>query len=50
MKTAIILTIIAAFFAAQNEPTYFTQVCAVVTGLAALYCIARNDKQVTNKK
>lgn len=48
MKTATILTIIAAVCAAQSEPTYFTQVCAVVTGLAALYYIVRNEKQVTN--
>lgn len=45
MKTAIVLTVIAAFCAAQSDPTYFTQVCAVITGVAALYCIVRNKKQ-----
>lgn len=48
MKTATILTIIAAFFAAQSEPTYFTQVCAVIAAVAAFCCIVRKEKQETN--
>lgn len=48
MKETTLLTIVAAFFAAQSEPTYFTQVCAVIAGFAALYCIVRKEKQETN--
>lgn len=50
MKTATILTIIAAFFAAQSEPTYLTQACAVIAAVAAVCCFVRKEKQVTNNK
>lgn len=50
MKKAVILTVVAAFFATQSEPTAFTQVCAVISGIAALYCIVKKEKQGNNNR
>lgn len=50
MKKAVILTVVAAFFATQSEPTTFTQVCAVISGIAALYCIVKKEKQGNNNQ
>lgn len=50
MKIGTILTIIAAVFAVQSEPTCLTQACAVITSVAAVYCFVRKEKQGTNNK
>lgn len=44
MKQAIILIVLAAFFALQVHPTVFTQVCAVICSIGSLYFIIKWQK------